>query len=99
MLAFAGLDASVHQAVDFTGTKNKLSKSDSSYLRRAIWGAAFIADFNGPTLSQYCKKLKTRGKSHGTAIGAVAKKLVNIIFAIWKQQKTYEIHLPKEVNN
>lgn len=91
LLAFAGLDASVHQSGDFTGTKNKLSKRGSPYLRRVIWQAAFIAAFNDPTLSQYYQKLRTRGKSHGTAIGAVARKLVNIIFAIWKQQKPYEI--------
>lgn len=96
LLAFAGLDASVHQSGDFTGTKNKLSKRGSPYLRRAIWQAAFIAAFKDPALSQYYQKLRTRGKSHGTAIGAVARKLVNIIFAIWTQNKPYEIHLPKE---
>ncbi|WP_154935834.1 transposase, partial [Klebsiella michiganensis] len=31
LLAFAGLDASVHQSGDFTGTKNKLSKRSSPY--------------------------------------------------------------------
>ncbi len=41
LLAFAGLDASVHQSGDFTGTKNRLSKRGSPYLRRAIWQAAF----------------------------------------------------------
>lgn len=99
LLAFAGLDASVHQSGDSTGTKNKLSKRGSPYLRRAIWQAAFIVAFNDPALSQYYQKLRTRGKSHGTAIGAVARKLVNIIFAIWKQQKPYEIHLSKEASN
>lgn len=94
LLAFAGLDASVHQSGDFTGTKNKLSKRGSPYLRRAIWQAAFIAAFKDPALSLYYQKLKKRGKSHGTAIGAVARKLVNIIFAVWTKNKPYEIHLP-----
>lgn len=95
LLAFAGLDASVHQSGDFTGTKNKLSKRGSPYLRRAIWQAAFIAAFKDPALSLYYQKLRNRGKSHGTAVGAVARKLVNIIFAVWTQHKPYEIHLPK----
>ncbi|WP_430599476.1 IS110 family transposase [Enterococcus sp. DIV0179] len=95
LLAFAGLDASVHQSGDFTGTKNKLSKRGSPYLRRAIWQADFIAAFKDPTLSLYYQKLRNRGKSHGTAVGAVARKLVNIIFAVWTQHKPYEIHLPK----
>ena len=75
------LDASVHQSGDFTRTRNKLSKRGSPYLRRAIWQAAFIAAFKDPALSQYYQKLRARGKSHGTAIGAVSRKLVNIIFA------------------
>lgn len=95
LLAFAGLDASVHQSGDFTGTKNKLSKRGSPYLRHAIWQADFIAAFKDPTLSLYYQKLRNRGKSHGTAVGAVARKLVNIIFAVWTQHKPYEIHLPK----
>lgn len=95
LLAFAGLDASVHQSGDFTGTKNKLSKRGSPYLRRAIWQAAFIAAFHDPALSIYYQKLKKRGKSHGTAVGAVARKMVNIIFAVWTQNKPYEVHLPK----
>lgn len=99
LLAFAGLDASVHQSGDFTGTKNKLSKRGSPYLRRAIWQAAFIAAFKDPALSQYYQKLRKRGKSHGTAIGAVSRKLVNIIFAVWKQDKPYEIRLPQEASD
>ena len=74
LLAFAGLDASVHQSGDFTGTKNKLSKRGSPYLRRAIWQAAFIAAFHDPALSIYYQKLRQRGKSHGTAVGAVSRK-------------------------
>jgi len=96
LLAFAGLDASVHQSGDFTGTKNKLSKRGSPYLRRAIWQAAFIASNKDPSLSIYYQKLRNRGKSHGTAIGAVARKLVNIIFAVWTQNKPYEVHLPQQ---
>lgn len=99
LLAFAGLDASVHQSGDFTGTKNKLSKRGFPYLRRAIWQAAFIAAFKDPALSQYYQKLRKHGKSHGTAIGAVSRKLVNIIFAVWKQDKPYEIRLPQEASD
>lgn len=98
LLAFAGLDASVHQSGDFTGTKNKLSKRGSPYLRRAIWQAAFIAAFHDPALSIYYQKLKQRGKSHGTAVGAVSRKMVNIIFAVWTQNKPYEVHLPKNID-
>lgn len=82
----------------FTGTKNKLSKRGSPYLRRAIWQAAFITAFHDLALSIYYQKLKQRGNSHGTAIGAVSRKIVNIIFAVWTQNKPYEVHLPKNTD-
>ncbi|HBI1728551.1 TPA: IS110 family transposase [Enterococcus faecalis] len=96
--SFAGLDASVYQSGDFTRTKNRLSKRGSPYLRRAIWQAAFVAAFKDPALFLYYQKLRKRGKSHGTAIGAVARKLVNIIFAVWTQNKPYEVHFPKDIS-
>ncbi len=99
LLAFAGLDASVHQSGDFTGTRNKLSKRGSPYLRRAIWQAAFIASNRDPALSLYYKSLRDRGKHHGTAIGAVCRKLVNIIFAVWTKGKPYEVHLNTDLTN
>ncbi|HAB0008820.1 TPA_asm: IS110 family transposase [Listeria monocytogenes] len=94
LLAFAGLDASVHQSGDFNGTRMRLSKRGSPYLRRAIWQAAFVASNRDPALSLYYQSLRKRGKSHGTAIGAVCRKLVNIIFVIMKEQRPYEVRLP-----
>lgn len=97
LLAFAGLDASVHQSGDFLGTRNKLSKRGSPYLRRAIWQAAFVASNKDPALSLYYQSLRKRGKHHGTAIGAVCRKLVNIIFAVWTNDKPYEPHINRDL--
>ncbi|QIH76142.1 IS110 family transposase [Macrococcoides canis] len=98
LLAFAGLDASIYQSGDFTGTNNRISKRGSPYLRRAIWQAAFVASNKDPALSEYYQSLRARGKHHGTAIGAVCRKLVNIIFAVWTNDKPYEVrhHSNKE---
>jgi len=90
LVAFAGLDASVHQSGDFNGSKTRLSKRGSPYLRRAIWQAAFVASFRDPALSQHYQRLRQRGKAHGTAVGAVARKLTHIIFAILRDNKPYE---------
>lgn len=90
LVAFAGLDASVHQSGDFNSSKTRLSKRGSPYLRRAIWQAAFVASFHDPALSLHYQKLRKRGKAHGTAVGAVARKLTHIIFAILRDNKPYE---------
>ncbi|MGX4668873.1 IS110 family transposase [Cerasibacillus sp. JNUCC 74] len=96
LVAFAGLDASVHQSGDFNSNKTRLSKRGSPYLRRAIWQAAFVASFHDPALSLHYQRLRKRGKAHGTAVGAVARKLTHIIFAILRDKKPYE---PRPNNN
>ena len=89
LVAYAGLDTRVKQSGDFSATNTKLSKRGSPYLRRSIWLAATVAAFKDPALSIYYQGLRARGKAHGTAIGAVARKLTNIIFAVLRDQKPY----------
>lgn len=89
LVAFAGLDVSVKQSGEFVGTQNKISKRGSPYLRRAIWTAANRAAFCNPVLSEYYQSLRSRGKHHLTAVGAVARKMCNIIFAVLRDNKPY----------
>jgi transposase len=93
LVAFAGLDVKVNQSGEFVGTKNKISKRGSPYLRRAIWLAANRAAFCD---SEYYQSLKSRGKHHLTAVGAVSRKLCNIIFVILKENRPYEKFPPKK---
>ena len=90
LVAFAGLDVKVNQSGEFSSTRNKISKRGSPYLRRAIWLAAGRAVFCDPILSEYYQSLRARGKHHLTAVGAVARKMCNIIFAILKENRPYE---------
>ena len=96
LVAFAGLDVKVTQSGEFTGTKQKISKRGSPYLRRAIWLAANRAAFCDPILSEYYQSLKARGKHHLTAVGAVSRKLCNIIFTILRENRPYEATPPKK---
>ena len=89
LVAYAGLDIRIKQSGDFSATNTKLSKRGSPYLRRSIWLAATVAAFKDPALSIYYQGLRARGKAHGTAIGAVSRKLTNIIFAVLRDQKPY----------
>ena len=95
LVAFAGLDVKVNQSGEFIGTKNKISKRGSPYLRRAIWLAAGRAAFCDPILSEYYQSLRARGKHHLTAVGAVSRKLCNILFVILRENRPYEATPPK----
>lgn len=89
LVAFTGIDPSIKQSGEFVGTHNKMSKRGSPYLRRAIFLAAQVAAFNDPVLSAYYQKKRSEGKHHYTAIGAVARKLLYITFAVLTRNEPY----------
>lgn len=99
LVAFAGLDVAVKQSGDFAGTKNKISKRGSPYLRRAIWTASNVAAFKDPALSAYYQSLRARGKHHSTSIGAVSRKMCNIIFAVLRDNKPYVAVTKNEISH
>jgi len=91
LVAYAGIDATVYQSGDFEATQTHISKRGSPFLRIAIWQAACMAALYDPQLKAYYQRKKAEGKHHGTAIGAVARKLLSRIFIILKEGRPYEI--------
>lgn len=94
LVAFAGIDATVSQSGEFEGTHNVMSKRGSPYLRKALFQAALVASNTDPVLKDYYQKKRAEGKHHKTCIGAVARKMCNIIYAVLKNDKPYEV--PKQ---
>ena len=89
LVAFVGVDPSVKQSGEFVGTQNKMSKRGSPHLRRAFFLAANVAAFRDPVLSAYYQKKRAEGKHHYTALGAVARKLICIVYAVLRDKKPY----------
>ena len=87
--AFAGMDPSVTQSGNFTGTQGKISKRGSPYLRRALYLAANAARRFDSVFKEHYDKLVARGKHPKQAMGAVATKLLRVIHAVLKSQKPY----------
>lgn len=93
LVAFAGMDPTAYQSGNYTGTNNRLSKKGSPYLRRAVWMSAVVASRWDPVFKAFYDKKRSEGKSHGTATGAVARKLLYTIHAVLKSNKPYEVRL------
>ncbi len=89
LVAFAGIDPTVKQSGQFTGTKNHMSKRGSPYLRRVIWLASTTDAFHDPVMSEFYQKKHAEGKPHRTAIGAVCRKMLYVIYALMKSGQTY----------
>ncbi len=79
--AYCGIDPSVRQSGNFTGTKNRLTKRGSPYIRRALYIAATVAIRKNPNGScinsvlhdYYQGKITSKPKKQ--ALGAIMNKL------------------------
>lgn len=89
LAAYAGVDPTVKQSGDFSGTRMKMSKRGSPYLRRAIWLASTVAAFKDPAIHVLYERKRAEGKDHMTVIGHVCRKMVSIIFAVLRDNTPY----------
>lgn len=95
LVAYAGLDPTIFQSGEYRGKNNHMSKRGSPYLRRAIWMSAVVASRVDPIFADYYAKKRADGAAHGTAIGAVARKLLHTIYAVLKANTPYRPAEPK----
>lgn len=91
LVSFAGINPTVRQSGNFTGTKNRMSKKGSPYLRLALWHAAMVASRANPILKAFYEQKLKEGKHPMTAYGAVARKLTGIIFALLRDNKPFVV--------
>jgi hypothetical protein len=101
LFAYFGLDPAVKQSGNFEGSKIQMSKRGSRIARRVIHTMALISigrsrngSVNNPILYNYYS-LKCQSKPKMVALGAVMHKVCNIIFAILRDEKEFEIITPE----
>lgn len=102
LVAYSGVDPSVRQSGKFLGTKNRLTKRGSPYLRWAIFIAATVSvrkkpggGYINPVIYEYYDK-KTQTKPKKQALGAVMNKLLRIIYSVLKNKKPFELRVRSE---
>jgi len=90
IIAYAGMDVPANQSGEFTGTRGHMSKRGPAQLRWALLEAADKARIWDPYFKDYYDRLTARGKHHYVALAAVARKLVNVIYTILKENRAYQ---------
>jgi len=80
-VAYGGVDASVRASGLFEGTRNRMSKRGSPMLRNSLWLAAVSARRFNPELKAYYELKCRQGKHPSVATGAVARRLVHLIYS------------------
>lgn len=89
LVAYAGCDPSVSESGEFAGSRARLSKRGSPYLRWYLWLAADRARRFDPALRAYYEKKRSEGKCHKVAVSAVVRKLCSIVFAVLRDGRPY----------
>ena len=103
LYAYFGLDPAVKQSGKLNGDKVHMSKRGSSLARRILHMAALnnvkVSKGSGtpvnPVIYDYYTQKRT-GKKKPVAMGAVMHKICNIIFAMLRDKKPFEIITPEE---
>ncbi len=102
LVAYFGVDPTVKESGEFKGSKMKMSKRGSSLARRILFNIAVAivrrtnkgTAINPVVREFYEKKLESKAKK--VALGAIMRKIVNIVFAVLRDDKEYEIRTSEQ---
>jgi transposase len=90
LVAYLGLDCRVHQSGTSVNGKGFLTKRGNPTLRSLLFNAAYVARQYNPELKAYFEKKIKEGKHYYVASCAVERKLIHIIYAVWKRGTPFE---------
>ena len=91
LVAFSGIDPSVHSSGKFTATINRITKRGSSRLRHALYMAVLcgIRSSRNKKLKEFYDRKRDEGKPFKVAMIACTNKLIHWIYALLKRKETF----------
>jgi transposase len=69
--------------------KTSISKKGNTFIRKALFMPALSACRANPHMKELYKRLVAKGKNKKLAIIAVARKLLLLIYTLWKSNSVY----------
>lgn len=91
LVSYAGLDIVQDQSGKHTG-KTRISKKGNAHLRQALYMAAVTAGNHNPTLKPFYERLKEKLPAKKQGQVAVMRKLLILIYTLWKSGEDYNPH-------
>jgi transposase len=73
------------------GTQH-ISHKGNDLVRMYLWNAAFSAMQNNPAVRSLYRRLRAKGKRGDVALGHCMRKLLHLVFAVWKTAKPFDPH-------
>ena len=85
---YAGLDVVFNDSGIKKG-KTSISKKGNKFLRKAVFMPALSASKHNHKMKELYKRLVAKGKNKKLALIAVARKLLLLIYSLWKNNSEY----------
>lgn len=92
IVAYAGLDSSTYQSGN-TSCNGRISKRGSPQLRNALYICASAAMLHSKEWRELYDKHRSNGKHHYVALNAMARKLLHVIWGMYKTNTPYNPEL------
>jgi transposase len=75
----------------------RMSRKGNDLVRHYLWNAARAAIRHNPAIRALYRRLKAKGKRGDVAIGHCMRKLLHLVFAVWKSNRPFDaLHYPWE---
>ena len=84
LAAYAGVTPRLFVSGSSVHRKTRMSKKGNSLLRSALFFPAMVAKKHNPVLQPFADRLTLAGKPPLAVTGAVMRKLLHIVFGVWK---------------
>jgi len=93
LISYAGLDIVERSSGTYVGRRH-LSKKGNSRIRRILYMSALSASRSNAELNAYFRRIKGNTQSGLSALMAVARKILRLIYALWRDESTYQTRPP-----
>lgn len=90
LVSYCGFDVVEKQSGSSVNGKTKISKKGNKFIRKALHYPSLSATRTDQNLSVFYQKINERNTSKMVGLVAVQRKLLLLIYAIWKSGKQYD---------
>jgi transposase len=90
LVAFVGLDPTQHQSGTSVHHPVHISKKGNTLLRASLYFPAISAKNHNPIIRAFCARLDQRGKAKKEQVVAAMRKLLHLVFGIWKSGQPFD---------
>lgn len=89
LASYAGMDVEHRQSGSKEG-KTRISKKGNAFIRNALYMPALCSTRHNPEMKRFYHRLAARKSAKKIAVTAVARKLLVLIYILWKNDQQYK---------